>query len=145
MIEFEFLFLDLIMKKHHFVITCLVCMYILCSFGGLCLPPCACKVPFGPYETEWGMWLEDTPECIGGCNNATQTGDRICQLFHQNGSRIGPTNCKRAVTACDSCEGAWSLWGNIGTCSSSCGNGLQRMIRTCYKVSASLRFHCTTE
>ena len=96
---------------------------------------CVCERNLPNVTTTWGSWSNGDPsECIGDCSSATRQRTRNCELLNENGDRLGSTPCSVSIPCQGECRGEWSSWGNRGSCSVGCGEGVQLMERFCYKV-----------
>ncbi|XP_053387602.1 thrombospondin-2-like isoform X2 [Mercenaria mercenaria] len=95
---------------------------------------------------DWSLWSS----CDVTCDNGSQTRSRICTDpapanggLDCIGSRTETKICQR-----DSCpvHGGWSLWTAWGSCSVTCGVGMQRRDRSCSNPYPSLYGdHCFGE
>ena len=96
---------------------------------------CKCKDP--SYESTWGEFIP-TSTCHGKCNGI-EMGKREC-FARKSGDNFSTSYCdaERACHNPDTCEGFWSPWSNIGSCSESCD---QLQSRYCYQVKLLKNFY----
>ncbi|XP_052812088.1 uncharacterized protein LOC128239471 [Mya arenaria] len=87
-----------------------------------------------PFDGSWSLW-GSWGQCDVTCGNGTMTRDRTCDsraLDHDGdecqGDKEQTTSC--VVNQCP-VDGGWSEWSLWGSCSSTCGIGMERRERTC--------------
>uniref|UniRef100_A0A672FSG5 Adhesion G protein-coupled receptor B1b n=1 Tax=Salarias fasciatus TaxID=181472 RepID=A0A672FSG5_SALFA len=85
--------------------------------------------PVDGYWTEWSTWSA----CSASCSNGTMERTRDC-----NGPSYGGSECygnPREITNCflQECpvDGRWQSWSTWGSCSKTCGGGIQQRQRVC--------------
>ncbi|XP_078342697.1 uncharacterized protein LOC144628471 isoform X5 [Oculina patagonica] len=81
--------------------------------------------------SNWGAW----GSCTLTCGSGTQTRTRTCT---NPPPAIGGADCQGNSSQSQSCNtngcpvnGGWSNWGVWGSCSLTCGGGIQTRMRTC--------------
>ena len=88
-----------------------------------------------PIHGNWGLWSE-FGVCVGKCGTGIQTRTRACSnpppqlegdLCFGNNAEDRP--CETGIHC--AIDGGWTLWGDWGFCSASCGSGFQERQRTC--------------
>ncbi|XP_060593873.1 thrombospondin-1-like [Ruditapes philippinarum] len=97
---------------------------VCAKFCGLCM-----------VDGNWTLW-STWSKCDVTCENGHQTRTRTCTHPAQ---KNGGLNCVGDGIMTKVCKkeqpcpvhGGWSDWSNWGTCSVTCGMGLQRRTRTC--------------
>ena len=87
-------------------------------------------------NTNFGAkWIENDEHFCSGCDPIVT---RRCRL--SDGKFL---SCNVSLTCpVSECQGSWSKWGNIGSCENSCGTGVQKQTRTCYKVKFVTVYNC---
>ncbi|XP_078377620.1 SCO-spondin-like [Oculina patagonica] len=93
-----------------------------------------CNTQPCPVDGKWSSWAEWSI-CTTSCGVGTQRRFRTCSNPRPayggqecNGSRIETRNCNRGSCPVD---GSWSNWEEWGSCSKSCGGGVQKRVRGC--------------
>ncbi|XP_078490118.1 uncharacterized protein LOC100185217 isoform X2 [Ciona intestinalis] len=95
----------------------------------ICPQTCGfCGSPTG----SWDAWT-NSGGCSLTCGGGTQRQTRTC-----TGGTVGAGGCTGSATQTIACnqqacppQGSWSGWSNSGTCTLTCGGGIQQQIRTC--------------
>ncbi|XP_063408513.1 SCO-spondin-like [Mytilus trossulus] len=120
------------------------CDGVICQNGGSCVASgssgtCSCT---GNYFgdrcenlnggwTDWSSWEICSVECGGG----TQSSGRTCTNPQPVGTGVACSGLSTQSRSCntDPCpvNGVWSDWDAFGTCSVSCGGGIQYSSRHC--------------
>uniref|UniRef100_F6PV91 Hemicentin-1 n=1 Tax=Ciona intestinalis TaxID=7719 RepID=F6PV91_CIOIN len=92
----------------------------------------ACNVQACPTQGSWSEW-SNSGTCTVTCGGGIQQQIRTC-----NGGTAGAGGCLGSSTQTIACnqqacppQGSWSSWSNSGTCTVTCGGGIQQQIRTC--------------
>ncbi|XP_060608370.1 coadhesin-like isoform X2 [Ruditapes philippinarum] len=106
------------------------------SFCGLC----------NVVDGNWSLW-SSWSTCDVTCENGHQTRTRTCT---NPAPKHGGLDCVGSGSDTKGCHkqqcpvhGGWSVWSQWGTCSVTCGMGLQRRTRTCSNPPPSLAGnHC---
>ncbi|CAJ1370240.1 unnamed protein product [Effrenium voratum] len=86
-----------------------------------------CNPAFCPLHCEWGDWAQ-WGECSASCGDGSAQRGREVKVRADyggtpcDGDSYGSKNCSNMACPVDC---AWSDWAPWGTCSSSCGTGLQ--------------------
>ena len=77
----------------------------------------------------WGGWSA----CSKYCGSGTQTRKRTCTPHVLDGKPCSGSSTETRACNTNPCpiNGGWSAWGAWGTCSKSCGGGVQGRVRTC--------------
>ena len=88
-----------------------------------------------PQDGGWGLW-SDWGECDVPCGEGSYTRYRVCDnppAMYGGRQCEGESFQKRPCITGKPCaiHGRWSIWGQWGQCSVSCGMGKRRRIRTC--------------
>ena len=101
------------------------------SFDGDCT-----DTGVNPVHGAWSTWTAQG-SCSASCGDGSQTYTRTCDGIVNGGNDCSGLDGGSA-TKTESCKikecpvnGAWSGWTASGSCSASCGNGLQSYTRTC--------------
>uniref|UniRef100_H2Y1T3 Peptidase S1 domain-containing protein n=1 Tax=Ciona intestinalis TaxID=7719 RepID=H2Y1T3_CIOIN len=86
----------------------------------------------GSSTGSWSGW-SNSGTCTFTCGGGTQRQTRTC-----NGGTAGATDCSGSTTQTIPCneqtcppQGSWGSWTNNGTCSLTCGGGIQQQTRAC--------------
>ncbi|XP_077127451.1 adhesion G protein-coupled receptor B1 isoform X6 [Ranitomeya variabilis] len=92
-----------------------------------------CNIALCPVDGNWNEW-SGWSACSATCSNGTQKRIREC-----NGPSYGGSECHGQWSDVRDCfitecpvDGKWQLWGQWGSCSSTCDGGVQRRERSCY-------------
>ncbi|XP_064595333.1 semaphorin-5A-like [Liolophura sinensis] len=88
--------------------------------------------------SDWSDWNDCDQPCDGGlqwrrrqCDNPTASGDgQECQ-----GHAVEARHCNQ-----HSCQGIWSCWSELSSCSVSCGQGVQKRTRLCQSSHSQSNF-----
>ncbi|XP_078374550.1 properdin-like isoform X2 [Oculina patagonica] len=101
-------------------------------YGGLC-----CQQVDGNWSI-WGSWGDCSVTCGGG----TQKRSRSCTnppMAHGGKPCTGPSEMARDCNMHVMCpvNGGWTMWGNWGKCSVTCGGGTQTRSRSCTNPPAA--------
>ena len=80
-------------------------------------------------------WIESDEHFCSGCDPIVT---RRCRL--SDGSVL-PCNVSLACSV-SKCQGSWTTWDNNGKCGNSCGYGMRKQTRTCYKVKFVTVYNC---
>ncbi|KAK6188476.1 hypothetical protein SNE40_004643 [Patella caerulea] len=102
------------------------------SCHGPAVEPRECNTNNCPIDGVWMTW-GDWGDCTLSCGNGTQVRTRTC-----DGPFYGGKDCDPPADETQSCntqpcpvDGVESEWGNWGTCSVSCGDGVNDRQRIC--------------
>lgn len=79
------------------------------------------------FYSEWGEWESCSATCGGGTKKRTRTCEKHPQDFS--------FTCQGKNQETESCNSQlcpyWSSWGELGSCSTTCGNGFKTRTRVC--------------
>uniref|UniRef100_A0A3B4XLT3 Adhesion G protein-coupled receptor B1 n=1 Tax=Seriola lalandi dorsalis TaxID=1841481 RepID=A0A3B4XLT3_SERLL len=85
--------------------------------------------PVDGYWNEWSAWSA----CSASCSNGTMQRTREC-----NGPSYGGSECHGSWKETNNCflkdcpvDGRWHAWSSWGSCSKTCGGGIQQRQRVC--------------
>ncbi|CAH1801182.1 unnamed protein product [Owenia fusiformis] len=93
----------------------------------------ACNTQCCPVDgglSSWSSWSVCTAVCGGGQQTQTRTCDNPTPYCSGNSCIGVTTNSTDCNTHACPIDGGWSVWAN-GTCSASCGPGIETQTRTC--------------
>ncbi|XP_053385726.1 uncharacterized protein LOC123538063 [Mercenaria mercenaria] len=113
--------------------------------GGLdCLGSAAetkvCQKELCPVHGAWSIWTA-WGSCSVSCGVGIQRRDRSCSNPYPSRAGdhcFGESRDDRICIPGACADGGWSSWGSWGTCSASCGDGMQSRLRTCTNPRPSL-------
>uniref|UniRef100_A0A8C6NYF9 Adhesion G protein-coupled receptor B1b n=1 Tax=Nothobranchius furzeri TaxID=105023 RepID=A0A8C6NYF9_NOTFU len=91
-----------------------------------------CNIAVCPVDGSWNEWSTWTA-CSASCSNGTRQRTREC-----NGPSYGGSECHGSWKESASCflkdcpvNGTWHSWSTWGSCSRTCGGGVQQRQRVC--------------
>ncbi|XP_061738126.1 adhesion G protein-coupled receptor B1-like isoform X2 [Nerophis ophidion] len=91
-----------------------------------------CNIAVCPVDGHWNDWSAWTP-CSASCSNGTMQRTREC-----NGPSYGGSECHGSWKEAVNCflkdcpvDGRWHAWSSWGSCSKTCGGGIQQRQRVC--------------
>nr|XP_022339841.1 semaphorin-5B-like isoform X4 [Crassostrea virginica] len=94
----------------------------------------ACNTHSCPINGNWGSW-GSYGSCTKTCGGGTQQRSRSC---NNPAPQYGGANCAGSSVSSQSCnthncpiDGQWTSWGSYGSCTVTCGGGLQSRSRSC--------------
>ncbi|KAM4688027.1 adhesion G protein-coupled receptor B1 isoform 1-T1 [Discoglossus pictus] len=92
-----------------------------------------CNIALCPVDGNWNDW-SSWSACSATCSNGTQKRTREC-----NGPSYGGSECHGQWSDTRECfitqcpvDGKWQAWGTWGSCTTTCGGGVQKRERTCF-------------
>ncbi|KAM4705933.1 adhesion G protein-coupled receptor B1 [Rhinophrynus dorsalis] len=92
-----------------------------------------CNIALCPVDGNWNDW-SSWSACSATCSNGTQKRIREC-----NGPSYGGSECYGQWSDTRECfltkcpvDGKWQSWGLWGSCTTTCGGGVQKRERSCY-------------
>ncbi|KAG8441560.1 hypothetical protein GDO86_010659, partial [Hymenochirus boettgeri] len=92
-----------------------------------------CNIALCPVDGNWNEW-SIWSACSASCSNGTQKRTRDC-----NGPSYGGSECHGHWSDMRDCfltqcpvDGKWQNWGLWGSCSTTCGGGIQKRERACH-------------
>ena len=95
----------------------------LCS--GQTLQAQTCSLPACSQWAQWANWTK----CSVSCGNGTRRRIRKCRKSG-NDRCVGSTS-QTEICEATQCHGRWEFWGKWGSCSATCGSGVQVRARNC--------------
>ncbi|XP_061886022.1 adhesion G protein-coupled receptor B1-like isoform X2 [Entelurus aequoreus] len=91
-----------------------------------------CNIAVCPVDGHWNDWSAWNP-CSASCSNGTMQRTREC-----NGPSYGGSECHGSWKEAVNCflkecpvDGRWHAWSSWGSCSKTCGGGIQQRQRVC--------------
>ncbi|XP_072304148.1 adhesion G protein-coupled receptor B1-like isoform X2 [Eucyclogobius newberryi] len=91
-----------------------------------------CNIAVCPVDGHWNDWAAWST-CSATCSNGTRQRTREC-----NGPSYGGSECHGSWKETDNCflkecpvDGRWHAWTTWGSCSKTCGGGVQQRQRVC--------------
>nr|XP_057903124.1 adhesion G protein-coupled receptor B1-like isoform X3 [Doryrhamphus excisus] len=91
-----------------------------------------CNIAVCPVDGHWNDWSAWSP-CSASCSNGTMQRTREC-----NGPSYGGSECHGSWKEAVNCflkecpvDGRWHAWTSWGSCSKTCGGGVQQRQRLC--------------
>ncbi|XP_061122608.1 adhesion G protein-coupled receptor B1 [Syngnathus typhle] len=91
-----------------------------------------CNIAVCPVDGHWNDWSVWSP-CSASCSNGTRQRTREC-----NGPSYGGSECHGSWKEAVNCflkecpvDGRWHAWSAWGSCSKTCGGGIQQRQRVC--------------
>uniref|UniRef100_A0A3P9KFT4 Adhesion G protein-coupled receptor B1 n=1 Tax=Oryzias latipes TaxID=8090 RepID=A0A3P9KFT4_ORYLA len=91
-----------------------------------------CNIAVCPVDGSWNEWSAWTA-CSSTCSNGTMQRTREC-----NGPSYGGSECHGSWKESSNCflkecpvDGRWHSWSSWGSCSKTCGGGIQQRQRVC--------------
>ncbi|XP_077362631.1 adhesion G protein-coupled receptor B1-like isoform X2 [Festucalex cinctus] len=91
-----------------------------------------CNIAVCPVDGHWNEWSVWSP-CSASCSNGTMQRTREC-----NGPSYGGSECHGSWKEAINCflkecpvDGRWHAWSSWGSCSKTCGGGIQQRQRVC--------------
>ncbi|XP_033830993.1 adhesion G protein-coupled receptor B1-like [Periophthalmus magnuspinnatus] len=91
-----------------------------------------CNIAVCPVDGHWNEWTAWST-CSASCSNGTRQRTREC-----NGPSYGGSECHGSWKETDNCflkecpvDGRWHAWTTWGSCSKTCGGGVQQRQRVC--------------
>ncbi|XP_019744473.1 brain-specific angiogenesis inhibitor 1-like isoform X3 [Hippocampus comes] len=91
-----------------------------------------CNIAVCPVDGYWNEWSVWSP-CSASCSNGTMQRTREC-----NGPSYGGSECHGSWKEAINCfqkecpvDGRWHAWSSWGSCSKTCGGGVQQRQRVC--------------
>ncbi|XP_057684686.1 adhesion G protein-coupled receptor B1-like isoform X3 [Corythoichthys intestinalis] len=91
-----------------------------------------CNIAVCPVDGHWNEWSVWSP-CSASCSNGTMQRTREC-----NGPSYGGSECHGSWKESVNCflkecpvDGRWNAWSSWGSCSKTCGGGIQQRQRAC--------------
>ncbi|XP_077447013.1 adhesion G protein-coupled receptor B1-like isoform X1 [Stigmatopora argus] len=91
-----------------------------------------CNIAVCPVDGHWNEWSVWSP-CSASCSNGTMQRTREC-----NGPSYGGSECQGSWKESINCflkecpvGGCWHAWSSWGSCSKTCGGGIQQRQRVC--------------
>ncbi|XP_069032120.1 adhesion G protein-coupled receptor B1-like isoform X2 [Embiotoca jacksoni] len=91
-----------------------------------------CNIAVCPVDGSWNDWSAWTA-CSASCSNGTMQRTREC-----NGPSYGGSECHGSWKETNNCflkdcpvDGRWHAWSSWGSCSKTCGGGIQQRQRVC--------------
>lgn len=95
-----------------------------------CYPQIACPQTT-TVDCEWGEW-NDWEGCSVACGNGSRTSWRKVNVHPQNGGKecLGEIRRSEICTGlCNTVDCVWGPWSGWGSCSKTCGSGVQQSFR----------------
>ncbi|XP_078312803.1 coadhesin-like [Crassostrea virginica] len=103
-----------------------------CSGSGTSSQSCNThNCPIDGNWASWASWGTCTVTCGGGTQDRSRTCTNPAPLY--GGSACGGSSSSRQACNTHHCpiDGVWATWGGWGTCTETCGGGIQTRARNC--------------